>query len=141
LAADAAAVAGAPSTIDLSGKAVPNVTPYSFGLGFNYESHLGAFAGQDWKGYVYGNQFFKSTTVFSLGANETAYVLKQPSYSIFNAGIGFKTPGDRYEVVIWGKNLFDRKAYTGLALSTATALGTVNWVDPLTVGVTFRTKF
>ncbi|SNB52370.1 iron complex outermembrane recepter protein [Rhodoblastus acidophilus] len=141
LPADYQASAVHPTTIDLSGGRVPNVTPFTFSLGATYEYAAGAFIGENWRGYVYGNQFFKSTTQFSLGAGSTAYVLKQPSYSTFNAGFGFKTSNENIDVGIWAKNLFNRRAAQSMALSTNLALGTLYWNDPLTVGVTLRTKF
>jgi iron complex outermembrane receptor protein len=141
LPADYQASTGHPATINISGARYPNVTPYSFSLGANYEYQAGEFVGQNWRGYVYGNQFFKSTTQFSLGAGDTRYVLLQGSYSVFNAGVGFKTPDGKYDIVVWGKNLFNRQAFASLGLSTNLAYGSLTWIDPLTVGVTFSSKF
>jgi hypothetical protein len=119
------------------------VTPYTVNLGSNYEYFAGAFADRNWKGYVYGTGSFKSTTLFSLDASYTSYVLKQPSYLIFNAGFGFKTTDEKYDIAIWAKNLINRQALQNLALSSSagTAPGVPQWIEPLTVGVTFRAKF
>ncbi|WP_374545579.1 TonB-dependent receptor [Rhodoblastus sp.] len=130
--------------LNLAGVTILNVTPYSFGIGANYEYSVGSYFGESIKGYVWGNQFFKSLTYFSLGPAYTRYVLEQGSYSIFNAGFGFKTADEKYDISVWAKNLFDRRAMNSQALSTSgttLAYGTVTWVDPLTVGATLRTKF
>jgi iron complex outermembrane receptor protein len=143
--ADYAAVTGASKIVDMSGKRIPFVTPYTLSLGANYEYVAGAFLDLNWKGYVYGNGTYKSTTIFSYDTY-TRYILKQPDYVVFNAGIGFRSDDEKYDISVWGKNIFNRKAYLALggqtaALSTNTALATVQWIDPLTVGVTLRTKF
>ena len=141
--ADYVASGAAYKSVNLSGARVPNVTPYTFTIGANYEYAAGSYLGQNWKGYVYGNQFFKSTTLFSLDASYTNSVLKQGSYSVFNAGFGFKSTDNKYDIVVWAKNLFNRQAFQNLALSASAgnAPGVLQWIDPLTVGVTFRTKF
>ncbi|MGY3581683.1 iron complex outermembrane receptor protein [Bradyrhizobium sp. USDA 4341] len=129
--------------LNLSGVTIPNVTPFSFALGANYEYAAGSYLGESVKGYVYANEFFKSTTQFSLGPEYTRYVLSQPSYSIVNAGFGFKTEDEKYDISIWAKNLFNKHALTSKSLSssgTNLALGTLFYVEPLTVGATLRTK-
>jgi iron complex outermembrane receptor protein len=125
----------------VSGARVPNVTPYSFSLGANYEYLAGSFLSENWRGYVWGTGFYKSTTLFSLDAAYTLYVLKQPDYFVFNAGVGFKSTDEKYDIQVWAKNLLNRQAVSTLSLSTTTALGGIDYIEPLTVGVTFRTKF
>jgi iron complex outermembrane receptor protein len=127
--------------LNLSGARIPNVTPYTFVIGVNYEHHLGEYFGTNLKGYVYVNEAFKSTTLFSLDATYTNYVLQQGSYSLISAGLGVKTPDDKYDLVVWAKNLGNVRALTTQSLSTNVALGGVSYVDPLTVGATLRTKF
>lgn len=132
-----------PKAINLSGVPMPGVTPFSFSLGGVYEYHAGHFIDQDWKGYVYANQFFKSATQFTLGYAYTNLVEKQGAYSIINLGSGVKTADEKFGAEIWAKNLFNTKALTNVILPTSNIVGftTVSWVDPLTVGVTLRTKF
>ena len=127
--------------IDLSGKRIPNVTPYTFIIGLTYEQHLGEYFGTNLKGYVYANEAFKSTTMFSLDHTFTNYVLQQGSYSVLSAGLGIKTPDDRYDLAIWAKNLGNVRAISTQSLSTSVSLGGVSYIDPLTVGATLRTKF
>lgn len=130
--------------LNLSGTVVPNVTPISFAIGANYEYAAGNYFNQNFRGYVWGNEAFKSATLFSLGHAYTNYVLEQGSYAIFNAGFGFKTQDEKYDVSVWAKNLFNYRAMQSQALSsssTTLAYGTVSWIDPLTVGATLRTKF
>ncbi len=72
-------------------------------------------------------------------------MLSQGAYSVFNAGFGVKTNDGKYDLSIWDKNLFDRRAAWALSLSTNTAAsldyGAITLIDPLTVGATLRTKF
>jgi iron complex outermembrane receptor protein len=126
--------------LNLSHQRIPNVTPYTFVVGVNYERNLGEWTGQNLKGYAYVNEAFKSTTLFSV-PSYTLYTLQQGSYSIISAGLGVKAPDDRWDVVVWAKNLGNVRAMSTQSLSSNTALGGVSIVDPLTVGATLRTKF
>ncbi len=126
--------------LNLSHQRIPNVTPYTFVIGVNYETHLGEYFGTNLKGYVYVNEAFKSTTLFSV-PSYTLYTLQQGSYSIVSAGLGVKTPDDRYDLAIWAKNLGNVRAMTTQSLSTNITLGGVSYVDPLTIGATLRTRF
>jgi iron complex outermembrane receptor protein len=128
------------SQVNLSHQRISNVTPYTFVIGFNYERNLAEWTGQNLKGYVYVNDAFKSTTIFS-PPSYTLYTLQQGSYSIISAGLGVKATDDRWDVVVWAKNLGNVRAMTAQSLSTNTALGSITFVDPLTVGATLRTKF
>jgi iron complex outermembrane receptor protein len=122
------------------GTRIPNVTPISFTLGFSYEHHLGSYFGTELKGYIYANEFFKSATQFSLSSAYTNYVLSQSAYGITSLGFGLKTPNDAYDLAIWAKNLFNKQALSTQSLSTSVSLGGVSYIEPLTIGVTLRTK-
>jgi iron complex outermembrane receptor protein len=126
--------------VNLSHTRIPNVTPYTFIIGVNYEKPLGEYFGANLKGYVYVNEAFKSTTLFSV-TNYTHLFLQQGSYSLLSAGLGVKTTDEKYDLAIWGKNLGNVRAMTTQSLSTNVSLGGVSYVEPLTVGATFRTKF
>ena len=127
--------------INVSGARIPNVTPLSFALGVNYEQALGRYFDADLKGYIYANEAFKSATQFSLGAAYTRYVLSQGAYGITNIGLGVKTADEKYDLAVWSKNLFNRRALSTQSLSTSVSLGGVSYIEPLTVGATLRTKF
>jgi iron complex outermembrane receptor protein len=126
--------------VNLSHQRIPNVTPYTFVIGVNYETHLGEYLGANLKGYVYANEAFKSTTVFSAYSN-TLYTLQQGSYSILSAGFGVKTVDESYDVAVWAKNLGNVRAMTTQSLGGSIAYGGVSYIEPLTVGATLRTKF
>jgi iron complex outermembrane receptor protein len=126
--------------VNLSHQRIPNVTPYTFIIGVNYETHLGEYLGANLKGYVYVNEAFKYTTVFS-PLSYTLYNLQQGSYSLISAGVGVKTADERYDVAVWAKNLGNVRAMTAQSLSGSLSLGGVSFVEPLTVGATLRTKF
>jgi iron complex outermembrane receptor protein len=126
--------------VNLSHQRIPNVTPYTFVLGLNYETHLGEYFGQNLKGYVYVNDAFKSTTFFNV-PSYTLYTLQQGSYQLLSAGAGVKTTDDKYDLVVWAKNLGNVRAITTQSLSTNVTLGGVSFVDPFTIGATLRTRF
>lgn len=126
--------------VNLSHQRISNVTPYTLAIGFNYETHLGQYFGLDLKGYAYLNEFFKSTTLFS-PPSFTLYRLQQGSYSVISAGAGVKTNDEKYDLVVWAKNLGNVRALTAQSLSSNVALGGVSYIEPLTIGATLRTKF
>jgi outer membrane receptor protein involved in Fe transport len=77
-------------------------------------------------------------------------VLTQSAYSIFNAGIGFKTPDSKYDISFWGKNIFNRQAVSSFGQSASASIaapslgspyGSITFVDPQTFGVTLRAVF
>ncbi|MGD0633536.1 MAG: TonB-dependent receptor [Beijerinckiaceae bacterium] len=136
--------------VNLSGQKVPGVTPVTLILGANYEHSLASLVGHDIIGYVYGNQAYHSKTTYSLDASYTEYVLTQSAYSIFNAGIGFKTPDSKYDISFWGKNIFNRQAVSSFGQSASASIaapslgspyGSITFVDPQTFGVTLRAVF
>jgi iron complex outermembrane recepter protein len=126
--------------LNLSHQRIPNVTPYTFIIGFNYEQNIGEHFGASLKAYGYVNEAFKSTTFFNVPSFTNLY-LQQGSYSVLSAGAGVKTLDEKYDLVVWAKNLGNVRAMTTQTLSTNVALGGVSFIDPLTVGATLRTKF
>ena len=56
-------------------------------------------------------------------------------------GAGVKTNDEKYDLVVWAKNLGNVRALTAQSLSTNVALGGVSYIEPLTIGATLRTKF
>jgi iron complex outermembrane receptor protein len=126
--------------LNLSHQRIPNVTPYTFVIGFNYEQNIGEHFGANLKAYGYVNEAFKSTTFFNV-PSYTHLFLQQGSYSLLSAGAGVKTLDEKYDLAVWAKNLGNVRAVTAQTLSTNVALGGVSLVEPLTVGATLRTKF
>ena len=60
---------------------------------------------------------------------------------VISAGAGVKTTDDKYDLVVWAKNLGNVRAITTQSLSTNVTLGGVSFVDPFTIGATLRTRF
>jgi iron complex outermembrane receptor protein len=126
--------------VNLSHQRIPNVTPYTFVIGANYEQNIGEHFGASLKAYGYVNEAFKSTTFFNVPSYTHLY-LQQGSYAVLSAGAGVKTLDEKYDLAVWAKNLGNVRAVTTQTLSTNVALGGVSFIDPLTVGATLRTKF
>lgn len=72
----------------------------------------------------------------SLGSQyfDLANTIKQSSYSLLNARLG--VAAKNFEVMLWGRNLGDKKY-----ISYAYDFGAVHLGDPLTYGITLTGKF
>lgn len=65
--------------------------------------------------------------------------LRQPSYHILSASIGYSAPEDRWGLRLWGKNLANEHYYNAI---TATAFGDqATPAEPRTYGVTLSVKY
>jgi iron complex outermembrane receptor protein len=65
--------------------------------------------------------------------------LKEPSYTVVNADIGWTTADGRYRVGVWGENLTD-ELYS-LVLSTSALADWVNYAKPRSYGVNLKYSF
>lgn len=82
---------------DYSGKKVPGVPEFTGNLGVQYQHVSGFFARTDLScvGPIYADQKNR---------------IKEDAYALVNLRLGYKA--DHYEVVLWGKNIFDTKYHT-----------------------------
>ena len=80
-----------------------------------------------------------------LSATEAAKVIdagKTPAYGITNARLGFSFgPEDNYEVAVWGRNVFDKRAKQYILFLGGLNYVGANWNDPATYGVSVTAKF
>lgn len=83
---------------------------------------------------VSGNVFYQGTLNWQVDGR-----LRQPDYAMVNAQIAWRSPDDRYEVAVYGRNL------TGvdepLSLITSTVNDQASYMRPATVGVRVGAKF
>lgn len=123
---DAAARAG-----DASGNLMPRTPKLTLNAGASYhlDSSLGGF---DFDANYYYNDGF-----YWQADNR----LRQGSYNIVNAGVGYTIPNSSYKVRAWGKNLFSEKYYTSALQNTGPGGDVGTPGAPRTYGVTVSAAF
>jgi iron complex outermembrane receptor protein len=100
---------------------------YSHGVGAGFEGYLGADYG--WKSGFYGY------------IDDSAYSWV-PGHGLANFRLGLKSPGGRYEAILWVTNAFDaRSVYMVVPASTGSGGYFANPTEPRFYGVTLRAKF
>jgi iron complex outermembrane receptor protein len=124
-----------PLLADLSGKRLPNAPKFSFGAGFSYGVPIGTG-----KIVIDGDMSYQSKVYFTEFNN---YDAEQKSYALFNAGATYHSPGDRWTLGVWGKNLTDKYAVANNIITAATfafvRVGSLT--PPRTYGVTAGYNF
>ncbi|MCP4114760.1 MAG: TonB-dependent receptor [Desulfobacteraceae bacterium] len=114
---------------DLSGYTNSYVPEYTYDLAIQYRSLKGFFGRLELQGV--GEYWFD-------GENSK----KQDGYELVNARIGYET--ELFEVVLWGKNLFD-KEYATLGIAPQMTTSGNQWTgaggDPMTFGITLSKRF
>ena len=110
--------------VDYSGKDIPNAPSHTYNLGttWRFLEHWMVNAEINGTGTIY---------------YEADNVKSQDSYQIVDLKAGYE--GDKFDVYLWGKNLFD-EAYATRAFE----MNGEWWAragDPLTCGITFRYRF
>ncbi len=63
----------------------------------------------------------------------------QPAYGLVNANVGYRSADDRWDVTLWGRNLFDKEYVTSITTFTATFAGRPG--EPRNFGVRFAYRF
>jgi iron complex outermembrane receptor protein len=124
-----------PALVDLSGKRLPNAPSFSFGAGFDYTVPMGASkivadADVSYRSKVYHTEFNNSDA-------------EQDGYALFNAGLTYYSPGERFSVSGWVKNLTDEYVVSNAIVTAATfafvRVGSL--LPPRTYGLTLGAKF
>ncbi len=83
---------------------------------------------------------------FNLTASHTSKIYHdvsnnfvQPSFTVVNSSLGYTTPDDRWQVTVFGNNIFDEAYIAGILISaTATA---VTYSKPASYGIKLGYKF
>ena len=64
----------------------------------------------------------------------------QPSYNVTNASVSWTDPSEKFQLTLWGKNIFD-KAYRAYTLNLGVLGTTSYYAPPATYGVTARVNW
>ena len=91
----------ATGTQDLSGARAANAPEFS---GYAYAQFELPVGSSGWESRLRGDLSYRSDTLFSLTQDPNTI---QDGYVIANARATLASPGSRYEVALWGRNLFD----------------------------------
>ncbi|ADP72782.1 TonB-dependent receptor plug [Rhodomicrobium vannielii ATCC 17100] len=118
---------------DFSGKRLSGAPRWIANAGFDYTREVA-------DGYT---AFFFVSETFRTRANLNTSLSVygwQDEYFLTNAGVGIRPDSGAWDLSVWGKNIFDTHYFTNLSSlsSTSSVSGTPG--DPLTFGITFRTK-
>ncbi|MDI1366244.1 MAG: TonB-dependent receptor, partial [bacterium] len=122
----------------LQGTMAPYAPRWSLQSAINYEH---AIPGTALEGFAYLDANWRSTTNLSFSATTTP-IYFQKSYALAHMRVGLGRQDGRWQVEAFAKNLFDRRAWSGLYTATAQS-GSVEgfFIEPRFYGVTLRAKF
>lgn len=126
--------AGAPGSVDLSGKRVIGSSKWTGQASVDYDAPVSDR--YNLTGYV--NQTYRSST--NLLSPYSAYG-RQEGYGLTNAGIGIRTSDDRYSLLFWGRNIFDKRYAVGIGAANAVSPFVKVLGDTRTFGATAKARF
>lgn len=95
---------------DISGGRLPGISKWSGSLGGEFSSSA-KFLSKEGRFFTAVEVFYRSE--FSSSPSPSAF-LNIPAYSIVNARIGFRLPGNGLSAFIWGRNIFDTNYFEQL---------------------------
>lgn len=95
---------------DISGGRIPGISKWSGSLGGEF-STTAKFLSKEGKFFTAVEGFYRSE--FSSSPSPSAF-LNIPAYSIVNARIGFRLPGNGLSAFVWGRNILDTNYYEQL---------------------------
>ncbi len=130
-------------TQDLSGKRLNYTSPWSANLNVTWDDEFGN--GMRW--YIRGEVAFKDDRLFFPDLDPE---VTDGSYTLFNASMGLTGVGGNWDVILWGKNIFDEEYLTtGARNRDASVYGNPNPVEGYrvstgeepTYGVTLKYRF
>jgi iron complex outermembrane receptor protein len=88
---------------DMSGKQLNDHSPFTWNLNAHYEN---ALASTDWTWYGRAEIAYRDEKRDFPSLDRGT---KQNDYALVNARLGIRSPDDRWDVALWGKNLLDRE--------------------------------
>lgn len=129
-----AALGGATSTLSLTGYQITGAPKWVLQGGYNVEQPIGG----NLKLTSYATVSYRSRTAL---LNPRSVYGWQNAYALVNAGIGLRTENDRYSILLWSKNLFDKRYAAAFGAASANTPIITILGEPRTWGVTLSGKF
>jgi iron complex outermembrane receptor protein len=127
---------GAPLALgicDFTGRQLPNAPRYVGNVGVDWRPKLT----EKLDGHFYLNASYRAKA--NVNPSLSAFGI-QPAYTIVDGGVGIATRDDKYEVVLWVKNLADTKFVTNINAYSSSAAVSETLGERRSFGVTLRTK-
>jgi iron complex outermembrane receptor protein len=118
---------------DFTGRQIPSAPKYVANLGVDWRPKLS----DKLEGHLYLNASYRSTANVNPSLSTFG---TQPAYTLVGGGIGIATLDGRYELSLWGKNLFDEKFITNLSSYSSSAAISETLGERRTFGLTLRTR-
>ncbi len=124
-----------PTTCDNSGNVVPGTPEWTW-----YGSANGSYTLRDGS-FIYGQLDINWNDDIEAG-NDNDQLKVQDSFTLVNARIGYRFGNERYDLALWGKNIFDED-YHGGAFNSVIREGSLSayHTEPRTWGATLRATF
>jgi iron complex outermembrane recepter protein len=99
------------SGVNLKGGIPLNAPKTKYGFAADYDFNVG-----EWGLNLTGNYTWTSSTLFTnlADANNANSIWIRPAYGLANASLGISSPGDRYKLTVFVKNLFNTHYAAGL---------------------------
>lgn len=123
----------APTTFDCSGLPLLRAPKWSGSASYEHRFDLG----NDSEIRFDGDMTFQSSSY--IDSNYTP-IMKQDSVALFNARLTYQSPGDRFEVTAWIRNIANEEVFVGGAQNQI-FYGRVGVMPPRTFGVSGRVNF
>jgi iron complex outermembrane receptor protein len=124
--------AGAPVSVDLSGKQVPFAPNWTGQVSARWEQPVS----NGWTLFAYANEAWKSRTYL----NPLSSYGRQDGFGLTNAGLGVRTDDERWSVTLWARNLFDKRYAAAYGAASASTPYIAILGEPRTVGLTLSAK-
>ncbi len=121
---------------DLSGRRLPGVSLWAASTGGEYRRAAGTWRGAALEGYAGYDASYRSSYYTTAADSEYS---KIKGYTLLNLRAGIGSEDGRWDLQVWGRNVFDKLYYLSLgAGNTGAVAGTLG--DPRTFGVTLRVR-
>jgi iron complex outermembrane recepter protein len=132
------------SGVNLKGGIPLNAPKTKYGFAADYDFNVG-----EWGVSLTGNYTWTSSTLFTnlADANNLNSIWIRPAYGLANASLGISSPGDRYKLTVFVKNLFNTHYAAGLRRISGSVGGAGAVAQALPrdfdryAGVSFTAKF
>ena len=121
---------------DLSGRQLTGVSKFVYNVAAEYGHNIGTVWGLKTQAYVGANWNYRTGYYGTLNTDPFGRV---PGYGLAGASLGFRGADGRWDLKLWGQNLFNRLYYTNASVDTATTYSSgVSLGDPRFYGMTLR---